>query len=168
MAGLSCAVPVDFLLALHTTKIQHSEMVAFSTEFQKFRSENCVLYLQASLDSVKDALLPRLHDLEHSVTDIDSRVTTLEATYASMTEKNKALQEKIDDLENCSRRQNLCIIGILEGPEDKHPTSFMSSFLSDVFGPAAFEKDSEVMRSREENKVNCCLSLYRIVRMYRG
>ncbi|RXN01177.1 hypothetical protein EOD39_7695 [Acipenser ruthenus] len=100
MAGLSSAVQVDSPLALHTTKILRSEMAAFSTEFQKFRSENCILYLQASLDSVKDALLPRLHDLEHSVTDIDSRVTTLEATYASMTEKNKALQEKIDYLEN--------------------------------------------------------------------
>ncbi|KAJ8416346.1 hypothetical protein AAFF_G00356340 [Aldrovandia affinis] len=48
------------------------------------------------------------------------------------------LKAAVDDQENCSRRQNIRVIGIPEGKEDTNPTAFMGSFLKEVLGEETF------------------------------
>lgn len=58
--------------------------------------------------------------------------------------ENSSLKLKLDDLENCSRRQNLRIIGIPEGLEWQSPVAFMIFFFTELLGDGAFERPLEI------------------------
>lgn len=44
------------------------------------------------------------------------------------------LKDKVDDLENCSRRNNLCLVGFPEGVEGRDTVSFVEEWLSKIIG----------------------------------
>uniref|UniRef100_A0A3B4E4Y6 L1 transposable element RRM domain-containing protein n=1 Tax=Pygocentrus nattereri TaxID=42514 RepID=A0A3B4E4Y6_PYGNA len=56
------------------------------------------------------------------------------------------IREKIDDLENRSRR-NLRIIGIPEGAEGSQPTLFMGTFFAELLGASNFPSSPEIERA---------------------
>lgn len=72
---------------------------------------------------------------------------TLGSTVKSLSKVNDQLQLKVDDLENRSRRCNIRIIGIPEGNEGNKPTSFIESFLGEVFGSDVFPRPPTVDRA---------------------
>lgn len=74
----------------------------------------------------------RLTAVEDSATKTSDTVTELEATVAAMRGEIQRLQDKCEDLENRSRRNNLRIVGIAEGEEGNKPTEFISNFLKDI------------------------------------
>lgn len=74
----------------------------------------------------------RLAAVEDSATKTSDTLAELEATVAAMKGEIQRLQDKCEDLENRSRRNNLRIIGIAEGEEGNTPTEFVSNLLKDI------------------------------------
>lgn len=58
------------------------------------------------------------------------------------------LLERVDDLENRSRRSNLRIVNIPEGSEkDKDPTKFIANLLMELTGPEVLSSPPEIERA---------------------
>ncbi|TNN31647.1 hypothetical protein EYF80_058196 [Liparis tanakae] len=67
----------------------------------------------------RDLLQPAAH--RHGDVGTNSeRLTAVEATIESMQARNKLLHDRVEDLENRSRRSNLRIVTVPEGPEAVH------------------------------------------------
>lgn len=106
--------------------------------------------LKSSISAVKTSLLEqetKLKDVEDSLTDVDGRVTALESTCSTPSKDNERLRVKLDDLENRSRKNNVCVIVIPEGSEGTHPSAFIEEMLLEVFGEQSFAKKPEVDRA---------------------
>lgn len=101
-----------------------SEVAALRTEI--------LSELKSSISAVKTSLQVqegKLKDVEESLTDVDGRVASLETTCAALSKDNERMKAKLDDLENCSRRNNIRIIGIPEHSEGSQPTKFIEDFI---------------------------------------
>ncbi|KAI4892383.1 hypothetical protein NFI96_009564, partial [Prochilodus magdalenae] len=101
----------------------------------------------ATLTTSINSLSSKVRDIETAATDADRRITELETTCKSLSSANRWLREKMDDLENRSRRNNLRIIGIPEGTEGSQPTLFMGSFFTELFGASKLPNPPEIDRA---------------------
>lgn len=70
-----------------------------------------------------------VRELERSATDHATQLTELQSTVAKLELQTKHLEEKCEDLEARSRRNNVRIFGIPEGSEGSQPTAFISELL---------------------------------------
>lgn len=96
--------------------------------------EDCGIASQASNNSAHGEVgNPTL-----SLSDIQKLLTGMEERITDILQENKQLKLKVDDLENRSRRCNIRITGIPEQAEGARPTTFIESFLAEIFGPTRF------------------------------
>ena len=63
--------------------------------------------------------------------DQDTRLTLLEQQGLQLENANKFLKDTIIDLEACSRRENIKVVGLPEKVEAGRPTEFFGSFIKD-------------------------------------
>ena len=143
-----------------------SEMVHSLTT----KMEKTIRVLNESLQLIRK----RLDSLEWTFVSHRSSITELEPTLAahdsqlewlkqechSLKHANVYLLEKLDDLENCSRRCNLRIVGISEGLELNNPIGFTKScFLTRAQSSPAdvlhFDQ-SRRLYSREDSASHSC------------
>lgn len=82
--------------------------------------------------------------MEDGLNDVDSRVAVLERSYVDLRAENEKLRACVDDQENRSRRQNIRVVSLPEKSEGSHPTTFMATFLVEVFGGDSFPVKSTV------------------------
>lgn len=75
-----------------------------------------------------------VQDLEHAATDRSSRIDELEATVSMLTTQVKRLDDRYEDLEGRSRRNNIHILGVPEGLEGPRATVFVAQLLQDLLG----------------------------------
>lgn len=76
------------------------------------------------------------------------RITCTENTVKMLQAQNKSLLDRLDDLENRSRRANLRIINIPEGSEKgRDPIEFISDLLMENLGPDVLPKPPELERA---------------------
>lgn len=61
--------------------------------------------------------------------------------------KVKALEYREEDAENRNRRNNLCIIGLAEGMEGNHPTTFVKDLLRSLLPDACLSPQYVVERA---------------------
>lgn len=94
-----------------------------------------------------NSLNSKVRDIETAATDMDRRIAELETTCKTLDSENRRIKEKMDDLENRSRRNNLRIIGIPEGAEGSQPTMFMESFFTELFGASKLPSPPEIERA---------------------
>jgi len=85
--------------------------------------------------------------IETSMNDFQGRITALEAAVGSFLKEKELMKFKVDDLENRSRRRNIRITGIPERAEGTRPTSFIESFIEELFGTDAFPRSLAVDRA---------------------
>ncbi|KAI4889417.1 hypothetical protein NFI96_008496, partial [Prochilodus magdalenae] len=79
-----------------------------------------------------------LGSLTEAVSAHDARIDSLESALKKMEGVNTALQQKIEDLEGRSRRNNIRIIGVPEGAEGTRPTDFVAELLPKLLGEENF------------------------------
>lgn len=107
--------------------------------------------LQASVDALCETVNHfngRLTAAEALAGDNFERIASTEKTVKMLEAQNKSLQDRLDDLENRSRRVNLRIINIPEGSEKgRDPTEFISDLLAENLGPDVFSKPPELERA---------------------
>lgn len=73
-----------------------------------------------------------MRDLEHAATDHSTRIDELEATVGMLTSQVKRLDDKCEDLEGRSRRNNIRVMGVPEGLEGPRATDFVAQLLRDL------------------------------------
>lgn len=117
-----------------------------------------VILIQQSTESLKQsvdllgqqvtAFNSRLTKTEVLVGENFDKLTEMDAAVKSLQSQATALLERVDDLENRSRRSNLRIVNIPEGSErDQDPTKFASDLLMAVTGPDVFSRPPEIERA---------------------
>lgn len=127
--AISAALLQNMLDSLSTdicTKIDGLS-ASLRAEISAVRQElfNSITPLQQSLVSHSETL----RELERSSTDHATQLTELQSTVAKLTAQAKHLEDKSEDLEARSRRNNVRISGIPEGSEGTQPTNFIAELL---------------------------------------
>lgn len=74
----------------------------------------------------------RISEAEHRVSDIEDNATEMGNKLKETEKLVRVLLEKVDDLENRSRRDNIRIVGLKEGYEGSQPNVFFASWLPKV------------------------------------
>ncbi|CAM4662324.1 unnamed protein product [Leuciscus chuanchicus] len=97
---------------------------------------NSVKPLQISVDALRETVnsfQSRLTSTETIAGENFERLVAAESTISSLKAQNTLLLDRLDDLENRSRRSNLRILNVPEGSEDgKDPTVFVSELLAEA------------------------------------
>ncbi|KAI4895056.1 hypothetical protein NFI96_004993, partial [Prochilodus magdalenae] len=129
---------------------------AFTEEFDH-KMEKTIRVLNESLQPIRERLdsLERtfashrssITELESTSAAHDSRLERLEQECRSLKHTNVSLLEKLDDLENRSRRCNLRIVGIPEGLELNDPIGFTTELFKELFGPNLFQSQPIIERA---------------------
>ncbi len=117
------------------------------TDFASLRKET-----KANIWAIRDELTGELARLRSAqaetantqkemgvaLSDTMDRVTALEKSQQLITKECKKMQEKCQDLENRSRRQNLRLVGVAEGAEGGNMIKFLMDFFPAVLGADNF------------------------------
>ncbi|KAG7505606.1 hypothetical protein JOB18_035675 [Solea senegalensis] len=107
--------------------------------------------LQTSVDALHETVTHfngRLAAAESLAGDNFERITSTEKTVKFLQAQNKSLQDRLDDLENRSRRVNLRIINIPDGSEKgRDPIKFISTLLMENLGPGVFSNRPNLERA---------------------
>lgn len=107
--------------------------------------------LQTSVDALRETVSSfqnRLSRVEVTTGENFASITKAESTISQLEKDNAALRDRVDDLENRSRRANLRIINVPEGSENGQDTiQFISKMLLDIMGPEVFDKAPELERA---------------------
>ncbi|CAM4607678.1 unnamed protein product [Leuciscus chuanchicus] len=74
----------------------------------------------------------RIAQLEHDVSAVQSKLTTME-------KENTALKASVEDLISRSKRQNIRVVGLPEGLEGKNAREFMINLLSELLSDSLTE-----------------------------
>lgn len=76
----------------------------------------------------------RIAEAEQRVSDVEDMVTGLEGRLAEAERKIKVMADRIDDMENRSRRNNIYVLNLKKGMEGKHPINFFETWLPTALG----------------------------------
>lgn len=124
--------PESEVMMVSIANLLDSHLKSFAEDFK-----SSLATIESKLDAIQKTVTAnsiKLNDLESAVTDLEARVAALEITCTTLTESNAKLTAKVIDLEACSHRNNIRIVGIPESIEGPRPTDFFSKMLADVFG----------------------------------
>uniref|UniRef100_A0A087YS91 L1 transposable element RRM domain-containing protein n=1 Tax=Poecilia formosa TaxID=48698 RepID=A0A087YS91_POEFO len=142
--------------------------------------------LVAAINSMKDDFVKRFDSLLTAiqgvqsdirivaarVTQAEDRISANEDSVASLQADNtatkttiEALQLKIDDLENRSRRSNLRLIGLPEGSEGSDMCAFLEKWLPEVLGAETFPIPLIIERAHRVGRVDAAGTRSRAVVM---
>lgn len=128
MASAASGLTPALLKEMLTTKIWE-EIASLRTEFfTEIRASTATLKATMSNHGSE------IKDIEASMNSMDERLYVLERKCQSLERDNEELKSKMDDLEKCSRRNNLPILGIRKNVETSKPSQFMASFFAELFG----------------------------------
>lgn len=107
--------------------------------------------LQTSVNALTETLASfqsRLCATETLAGDNFSALSEVEKTIKILKEQNAMLMDRVDDLENRSRRANIRILNVPENSEKGQSTvKFVSEMLMEVMGQEVFEKLPELERA---------------------
>lgn len=100
--------------------------------------------LQSSINALRetvDEFQGRLVSMESRVGENFEKLIAAEKVISTLQTQNSSLLDRIEDLENRSRRSNLRIVNIPEGSENNQdPVKFISEMLKEVTGTEVFDE----------------------------
>lgn len=129
-----------------------------TTSFQEIKTDIASLReeTKADIKAIRDELageIARLQsaqehkDMGASLGETMSRVTALEKSRQNIIKECKKIQDKCQDLENRSRRQNLRLVGVTEGAEGGNIIKFLADFFPAVLGADNFSSPVKIDRA---------------------
>ena len=92
----------------------------------------------SEISSLYESHEERICGIEATLDQSEQRLVQVEAKLNTVQTENAWLKEKVDDLENRSRRLNLRVVGIPERVEGSNPVAFMTHFFEEIFGKDFF------------------------------
>ena len=114
-----------------------AELTATLSSLLNSALEKALAPISASLSSIRqlaDSQNQRLTDLESALSGYSDRIVSMEESLSQLQTENRRLVDKVDDLENRSRRPNMRIIGLPEGVEGSDAVGFVAGLLSEALG----------------------------------
>lgn len=90
------------------------------------------------LDKTMNGLVTRVTQAENRISDAEDRLVGLDKTVLQLRKQNEYLLEKVDQLENYSRCNNIRIINLPEGCEGTNPVKFFTDWLPATLGTDNF------------------------------
>lgn len=81
-----------------------------------------------------DNLTSRVTEAEDRIGAAEDHVAKLDSQVIKLTKDNEYLMEKIESLENYSRRNNIRVLNMREGCEGSDPVTFFANWLPTVLG----------------------------------
>lgn len=81
-----------------------------------------------------DNLTSRVTEVEDRIGGAEDHVAKLDSQVIKLTKDNEYLMEKIESLENYSRRNNIRVLNMREGCEGSDPVTFFANWLPTVLG----------------------------------
>lgn len=127
---------IDAALEKHFSRAETTSKERFSRLEQRFDS------LQADLALLKD----ETRALRADYTTLRTRTVKVESTTASLSNAMKGAEAKLADLEDRSRRNNICIHGLPEGREGSNIIQYLTTQLP-VWFPTLGDNPPEIMRA---------------------
>ncbi|TSW75972.1 hypothetical protein Baya_13613 [Bagarius yarrelli] len=116
--------------SLHTERTIHSITVnitdAMENKFNKFAETLNTIASKVHNNS------KRLGELETRVFDTEVKVNSMDSKLAAYITQVKEIREKLNELENRSRRDNIINTNLLEGMKGRQPVEFFESWLPQV------------------------------------
>lgn len=88
---------------------------------------------KAATDAMLSKLKGTVGEMEHALTECSDDVAEMKATIKSLTASVTKLENKCEDLESRSRRNNIRIVGVPEGP-NTCTTTAVATLLKEAFG----------------------------------
>ena len=137
-ASPSSRLPAD-LAQLHSVHL--SDLAQSMDSLLKKALGEALAPISASLERVKSSLdshEERIHDTEIGLNDHSDRIEAIETTCATLLAENERLKNKVENLENRSRRPNLRVVGIPENLEGPDTIKFTTEFFEEVLGKEFF------------------------------
>lgn len=149
MAVAASEANEEFSLSMLTTELEKQRV--YLKEDMSALIKSSLAPIQLSIESFQetvDAFGKRLTTVETTAGENFEALVKAEADIAALKTTNEALLDRLDDLENRSRRANLRIINVPEDSEiGKDMIKFTSDLLKDVMGDQVFEKPPELERA---------------------
>lgn len=113
--------------------------------------------LSCQIKEIKDELLlikqelqkavDRITGLEGRVSQVEDDVFPLQQDVKSMKEQLGRINEKMDEMENRLRRDNIRIVGLPERCEGQNPIAFLEGWFTEIFGRDAFSPQLAIERA---------------------
>ncbi|RXN33844.1 LINE-1 type transposase domain-containing 1 [Labeo rohita] len=100
-----------------------------------------------NLHSTVSSLLGRVMEAEQHIGDTEDEVRRIDGLIKVVRQENETLKDKVDYLENYSRRSNIRVVGMKEGSEGSDPVKFFSEWLPNVLGAQHFSEQLEIERA---------------------
>ncbi|KAJ7985703.1 hypothetical protein DPEC_G00343200 [Dallia pectoralis] len=101
----------------------------------------------SGLKSMLDNLTSRVPEAEGRIGTTEDHVTELDSRVIKLTKDNEYLMDKIESLENYSRRNNICVLNMREGCEGSDPVTFFANWLPTVLGHEHFSEPLIIERA---------------------
>lgn len=83
-----------------------------------------------------DKLWSRVMETEHRVSTTEDEVLEHSVALRTLQTKVKALEYRAEDAKNRNRRNNPRIVGLAEGADENHPTTFVEDMLCSLLPEA--------------------------------
>lgn len=133
----------NVLAVLTATLADHKKSLSaeFNAAFTKLETK------LESFESLLSTQHQRISSLETAATTMSDEIQTIQTELAAVTGENNRLKAKLTDLESRSRRNNARLVGLPEGIEGSHPTTFFSQLLLEVFGEDTLERAPKLDRA---------------------
>lgn len=149
MAAAASEVNEEFSMSTLTLELEKQR--EYLKEDMSALIKSSLAPIQLSIESFQetvDTFGKRLTSVETTAGENFEALAKAETDIAALKATNEALLDRLDDLENRSRRANLRIINVPEDSEiGKDMIKFTSDLLKDVMGDQVFEKPPELERA---------------------
>lgn len=105
--------------------------------------------LKAILDVKRDVkdFSVRMDAAEARISDVEDTVNSEKGKTDALAKQMTLLTNKIDELENCSRRSNLRLLNVPEKIEGNDAVAFLEKWLPEALGPATFPRPPLIERA---------------------
>lgn len=101
----------------------------------------------SGLRGLLDGLTSRVTETEERIGLAEDHLATMSTQLAQLTKDNKFLLDKVESLENYSRRNNIRIVNLREGCEGNDPVTFFAEWLPNMLGREHFAEPLVIERA---------------------
>lgn len=101
----------------------------------------------SGLKTVVDGMCSRITEAEERISTAEDKLTELDSHVLRLMKEKDFLVDKIDQLENQSRRNNVRIVNLQEGEEGSDPVRFFTDWIPSVLGQQHFPEPLVIERA---------------------
>lgn len=167
MEGESQAVPSPSLSPVSTQGFNYAEMAAAVAAHLTSNIENTIansisLHM-SSIQTALEAHSQKLQSMELKITDLEDFAADSQSAYSKLSKTVHYLQDKVDDLENRSRRNNLRFVGVPESIKSVDLQTFCSHTIPQALGlshPCKVERAHRLGPPRDDSKPRPVIARY--------